>query len=371
MERKTILILGGYGAAGSACARRLLKQTDARVVLGGRHREKAEAFAAQLGAGDPERRVSAVQVDANDPTSLAAALAGVRILLDCGPTLAFTEALPRAAIAAGADLVDVHPARSLHVLRGMERDIVGNGRCFVTQAGLHPGLPSTLIRFAAGHFARCDTVVAGMLFRIKATPRADSVVELVEMITEYKMLIWKDGAWQRAPSTHTRKFDFGPDLGTRTCYPLWDEDLEPVPRMCALREAGFYAAGFNWFVDWVVFPAALVLGAMRKGLGVRPLAHLMAWGVRTFTRPPHAIVIALTATGESEGRPRTVQVRVRSDDDDGYQLTAIPTVACIRQMLDGTVAKPGLHLMGHVVDPVRLLRDMETMGVQVSVEVKP
>ncbi len=371
MERKTILILGGYGAAGSACARWLLKQTDARLVLGGRHREKAEALAATLAAGCHDGRVCATQVDALDPTSLAAALVGVHLVLDCGPTAAFTETLPRVAIAAGVDLVDVHPARSLHVLRGMERDIVGNGRCFVTQAGLHPGLPSALFRFAAGHFTRCDTAAGGMLFRVKAAPSADSMVELVMMITEYKMLIWKDGAWQKAPSTHTRRFDFGPGFGRRTCWPLWDEDLEDVPRMCGLKEAGFYASGFNAFVDWLVLPAALVLGSIRKGLGARPLAHLMAWGVRTFTRPPHAIVIALTATGECEGKPRAVEVRVRSDDDDGYQLTAIPTVACIQQMLDGTVAKPGLHLMGHVVDPARLFRDMEKMGVKVSVTVKP
>jgi saccharopine dehydrogenase (NAD+, L-lysine-forming) len=40
-------------------------------------------------------------------------------------------------------------------------------------------------------------------------------------------------------------------------------------------------------------------------------------------------------------------------------------VACLLQYLEGSIARPGLWLMGQAVDPVRLVEDMERMGVEV------
>ena len=41
----------------------------------------------------------------------------------------------------------------------------------------------------------------------------------------------------------------------------------------------------------------------------------------------------------------------------------------IGEYLDGSIAKPGLWMMGHVVDPVRLMNDMERMGIKIQMEV--
>jgi saccharopine dehydrogenase (NAD+, L-lysine-forming) len=38
------------------------------------------------------------------------------------------------------------------------------------------------------------------------------------------------------------------------------------------------------------------------------------------------------------------------------------------QYLDGSIAKPGLWIMGHVVNPPRLMEDMKRMGVEVRIE---
>jgi saccharopine dehydrogenase (NAD+, L-lysine-forming) len=49
---------------------------------------------------------------------------------------------------------------------------------------------------------------------------------------------------------------------------------------------------------------------------------------------------------------------------DGYELTAIPVVATLLQYLDGSARKSGLWMMGHFVEPTRLMKDMAIMGVQ-------
>jgi hypothetical protein len=369
--RPTILLLGGTGRAGSVAARLLLDHTDARVVIGGRNLGGAAAFAAVLEGESPDGRVSAVKVDAANESSLRAALEGTHLLFDCGPTALFTGRIPLACIAAGVDCLDIHPSRSLAVLRPLARELARAGRCFVTQAGLHPGLPATIMRHAASLLTRCDSVAAGMLFNIGEVPGPESVVELIEEMSIYRSLVWRDAAWRKPSWSHTHRFDFGPGLGHRTCYPMWSDELEGLPERIGAKDAGFYVAGFNWLADAVVTPLAVVLGSIRRGLGARPLARLLAFSVQRFGRPPFAIVLAAEAMGERDGMPRTVRVVLRSDGDDGYRLTAVPAVACVKQLLDGTIARPGVHLMGHLVEPERLARDMKQMGIGVEVDIGP
>jgi saccharopine dehydrogenase (NAD+, L-lysine-forming) len=44
-------------------------------------------------------------------------------------------------------------------------------------------------------------------------------------------------------------------------------------------------------------------------------------------------------------------------------------VACLLQVLDGSARKPGLHFQALLAEPVRLLKDLERMGVEVREEV--
>jgi saccharopine dehydrogenase (NAD+, L-lysine-forming) len=46
--------------------------------------------------------------------------------------------------------------------------------------------------------------------------------------------------------------------------------------------------------------------------------------------------------------------------------TAIPVVACLLQVLDDSARKPGLWTQAHIVEPARLVRDMQRMGVEVQ-----
>ena len=222
------------------------------------------------------------------------------------------------------------------------------------------------MRHAASLLTRCDSVAAAMLFNVGAVPEPESAVELIEEMGVYRSLVWSAGAWRKPSWSHARRFDFGPGLGLRTCYPMWSDELEGLPERIGAKDAGFYAAGLNGFADMVVTPLAVMLGSIRRGLGARPLARLLVFSVRRFGRPPFAIVLTAEAVGERDGTPGAARVVVRSDDDDGYRLTAVPAVACVRQLLDGAIARPGVHRMGQPRDPARLRGDMRPMGIGVE-----
>ena len=96
--------------------------------------------------------------------------------------------------------------------------------------------------------------------------------------------------------------------------------------------------------------------------GIRPLGKLMWWGVNQ-SKPPYRVVLKVEAEGQLNGRPAQVQARI--EHEDGYELTAIPVVALLKQYEQ--VRRPGLHMMGHLAEPRRLFDDMQKMRVQVDV----
>jgi saccharopine dehydrogenase (NAD+, L-lysine-forming) len=90
----------------------------------------------------------------------------------------------------------------------------------------------------------------------------------------------------------------------------------------------------------------------------------MFWGLKSFSKPPYGTLLKLETLGQKAGQHLEMDLTI--SHEDGYQLTAIPAAACLLQYLDGSIRKPGLWLQGHVVEPERLLSDMQRMGIKVE-----
>jgi len=364
---KTILILGGYGATGKSLAHHLLQQTDARLVLAGRHLEKSLTFAGLLNKEFKGGRVEGVFIDAADSASLRSALKKIDLLVNAAPTTAYTEAVIRAALDAGVDYLDIQVGtQKLAILRSRAEEIKKAGLCFITEAGFHPGLPAAMVRLAGEEFDVLEkAVTAGYLNIGPDAEYTEAVDELMEEFKHYRSQVFKDGKWMNPGAWEMRKMDFGGEVGVKQCVSMFFEELGEIPAMFSgLRETGFYISGSHWFTDWVIYPIAMLGLKIAPQRGIRPFGRLVWWGMTRVPKPPYTVVLKIEAEGVKGGRPKSLEISV--SHKDGYELTAIPVVAMLKQVLDGSAHKPGLWMMGHLADPQRLFRDMEQMGVHVE-----
>jgi len=363
-----IMILGATGETGRLLSPLLLEHTDAHLVLAGRHAQALERAAAALAR--PERVRTRV-VDARAADALAPALAGVDLVLVVAPLTGVLPDLARAAARAGADLLDIQysPAK-VQALRALEPELVAAGRTVITDGGFHPGLVAVLARAVEDRFDVLRSARVGSVLQEDwraLRPGPESMNEFVDMLGTAEPAHFRDGRWVKetwSSGGALRQFTFDPPFGRRTCYTMALEEMrlwaEGRP---GLRDAGFYIAGFNPVVDHVLLPLIMLGVRVAPVRGRRPLARLLAFGLRTFRRPPYGTVVRLEANGERDGE--RLEVTLTVSHPSSYALTAIPVAATVRQWLDGGARGPGVRLQALVVEPHRFLADMAAMGVKV------
>lgn len=369
---KRIFLLGGSGNTGIKIAQLLLEYSKVDLTLGARRLAPLEETTRQLKGAGGNNRIAYRQVDAADKDSLVQELEGLDMVVVASATAQYVHTVAGAALEAGVDYLDIqYFTPKLAVLRSLEEEILRAGRCFITEAGFHPGLPAALVRYGGQYFDRLEEAFTASVIQQDwnaVEVRPSTAREFAAEMAAYDSRFYQDGEWQRASLVSMRdykKVAFGTPYGVRLCAPMFLEELRALPAAYPdLSRTGFYIAGFHPLVDLVVFPVAIGMLKLFPRLALEPMARFMFWSMKTFSRKPYGIVLKLEARGLKEGVLRRFEIQL--SHHDGYWFTAIPVVACLLQYLDGSIVKPGLWTMGNLVEPNRLLQDMERMGIGVS-----
>ncbi len=368
MAEKQVLILGGYGEAGRCLARYILQRTDAKIMIAGRDKVKAKSFAKELNQAYHGERAQGIALDAFNEEAVKRALTGISLFIQAGPAfpVEYVEKLANAVITAKADWLDVQlDPKQAKTLFSLEEQIKDAGCCFVTQGGFHPGVPAALVRWAASEMDELKVATIASVLNIeggiKYTSGAD---ELLDLFKNYRPRIWKNGAWKTLKwydSSGYIKVDFEHGFGRRTCYPMNLDEMECLPEMIpSLQTTGFWIAGYNTLVD--IFTSIIMMLGMK--FYPQKWFKIYLWSTTAFSRPPYGILLQLDAEGRRKGE--SAKLRLTLFKKEEYELTAIPMVAAVEQMFDGTSHHPGVHFMAHLVEPKRFLKDIEEMGVEIK-----
>lgn len=364
MKKSSVLLIGANGSTGRLLSYWLLNKTNVVLHLAGRNLAELECQAIQLRQEFPTKSIHFVFADSTQFESLIKACQNITFVVDATTAVGETLLVAKAALAQRCDYLDFHvDQKTIKLLQSIHSKILEQDRVFITQAGFHPGLPAALVRFAVTKLKVIKKATISMAMNI-SVKKTSSLYELVDLIMNYRVEIFKNYHWQLATMSDMKQVQFGSRFGKRTCYPIHLEELRILPNLFPLETTGAFVAGFNWFVDYLVIPFAMVLQKIKKGLGRKLIAQLMFWGINNFSTDAQGVEVVLEAEGRDDSDEKK-ELIILIAHNDAYQFTAISIMGCILQYLNGSI-KPGLHLMGQIVTPDLLLKDMEEMGVTIQ-----
>ncbi len=329
----TTLIVGGYGAVGSALCRLLSAESDINLVIGGRNPDRAHALAAELGA---TWRV----IDVSDTDSVASALDGVQIVVNCVVDTAQPDmTLPRAALERGLvymDLAAVPVAHSQQIL-ALDKPARAHGAMLVTALGVNPGIPGVLGLEAQNHFDRIDSVDIYFTMGSKLEGLSPLSLRGVGVMMETKPLQWREGAWRR-PSPGGRRrhvrspFDKTVYFGAAMITP----DLMNLPHAIGAKRFAFWS-GMEKTSQGILFLLGIKLGLTKTQLRAeRFLRQLRRMGRGSDTT--NDIGLEMVVVGEKSGRQRQRRVSLHCGEE--YAAAIAPAILC-RQVAQGLVTEKG------------------------------
>jgi saccharopine dehydrogenase-like NADP-dependent oxidoreductase len=361
---KRILLVGAPGYAGRKLAHYLLTDTDATVILCGRKKVKLDELRSSLGERGLAHRIELLELDVSDLD--VAAIPEFDLLVNATANGRHNDSLIQVCLDRGADWIDMQMTNELlEPPTELQKKIERTGCCFVIQAGFHPGVIAALIRYAAQQMDVMDSAIVGSVIRDKTgLPFTSGVEELVESFRDYKSEMYKDGRWQKLKYADYPKLDFEHGFGESLTYPVEMAELRRLPEVLPdLKTTGFFVAGFNWFADYLVTPLIMFSSRVAPRQTVSVLGRMLSWSTVKFAKPPYGTVVQVDAEGQRDGRP--VHFRLSLFNEDAYVLTAVPTVAMVKQILRKEIPA-GVHLMGLCCDPVKLFADIERSEIPIT-----
>lgn len=364
-----LLILGGYGNTGRQVARLLLQETPVELLLAGRNLAKAQRLALELNAEFPGGRVQAQALDAAQTGQLEQIFRRVDFVVVAASTTRYYKTVIDSALKVGIDYLDIQLSEAkLRYLQSLANQIEQSERCFITEAGYHPGLPAVMVRYLAPHFDCLERAVISSAVSLgnNLPVSKETFQEFVAEFLTYKASVYKNGQWQEVNQWQALpKVDFGAGFGRQICAPMFLEELKILPEFYPhLKEVSFNIAETNPLVGQVILPLLLLSLKVAGAKAVVPMANLLEWSYKAIKSPKRGAVVLAETAGHKDGQPLKVSLHI--SHADGYTLTAIPVVAGLLQYLDGTLRRPGLAMLGHAVDPVRFVNDLERLGAEIK-----
>lgn len=275
----TTLVLGGYGFFGTRISRALAIQKNIRLLIAGRDLQQAQALARELGL--QAEQGLAIDAQASDLHTRLAELEVDTVIHTAGPFQGQNYAVAEAAIAAGANYIDLADGREFVVgISQLDATARAQGVLVTSGASSLPALSSAVVDRYLSRFKSLDTIQHG----IGSGARAPGLATMrgVFGYCGKSFMRLKDGEWQSTTGwLDTIRYRFPSPVGARLLGSCDVPDLALFPLRYPEVKTVIFRAGFASPVGHVFVwgLAQLVrLGLIRNLQAlVRPLHHISHW----------------------------------------------------------------------------------------------
>jgi saccharopine dehydrogenase (NAD+, L-lysine forming) len=230
-ERKTILVLGGYGAVGSAVCTELASTFAGRIIVAGRNLQQARRLAQQLGG-----RVEAMHVDAAQPAAYRDLLSQTSVVVNCVEHNNVTVA--RECLLQAAHYVEVSAtAQVLAQIETLQAEAARGRATAVLSVGVAPGLTNLLAQHARsrlGPLARADLFV---LLGLGKAHGGAAIRWMLQNMGRPFTLGSGDTGREVRPFVEGRATRMPPLFGRRTAYRFDFSDQHTLPTTLGINVA--------------------------------------------------------------------------------------------------------------------------------------
>lgn len=366
-----ITILGGCGGIGSV-ASRTIASSDLfdEIVIGENRYDVACEYAGELGAG-----VSAVRMDAEDPASLKAAIAGSDVVLNCvGPFYRFGPPIMLAAIEAGINYVDVcddlDATERMLDLDGMAREA---GISALIGMGNSPGMANVLAKWCVD--AMLDSVEEVNIYHAhggEPSEGAGVIKHRIHAMTS-DIPLFVEGEFievrmlEESGRAHWGTTEFK-NIGTLPVYPYPHPETITMPRyfegIRRVTNMGvvYPLDYFQLTMDSVALGLASEEPIIVNGREVVPIEFQVAYII---SRRPEFIrkaglsepsgCLKVEVKGVKDGEPHTYVFSMYSTGAGAGEGTGIPAALGAMLMKEGKVTRQGVFPPEGGVDPLDMI----------------
>ena len=250
----TVLILGGYGFFGHRICASLAEDPSIRLLVGGRHYERALETVRRLGLGTDQ----ALAIDANHSHfGRLLKASGAEILVHtAGPFQQQDYRVARAAVEAGCHYIDLADGRQFVAgITALDDAARKRDVSVISGASSVPALSSAVVDRYRSRFARLDSIELAISSGARAPGLA--TVQGIFGYAGHPFQYWSNGEWATAHGwLGLRRHRFPPPLGARWLCRCDIPDLVLFPGRypdvaTVTFEAGF-ASDIGHLVVWTL-----------------------------------------------------------------------------------------------------------------------
>lgn len=362
---RRIVLIGASGVFGGRLAAMIARWPDVVLVLTARRRPPLNALAETLRRKGARARIETAVLDRDAPGGLLA-LSPFAVIDAAGPFQGGDHRLARAALQAGAHVIDLADARDFVEAfpAALSADVARAGRWAITGASSTPALSHAALDRLTKDWTRIDSVSAAISPGARA-PRGLSVIRAILSWAGRPMPVFTGGAWRSLAGWSRPRHLVFPGLGPRWASLAETPDLDLLHRRFQPREAAVFRAGLELSIPHLGLWALSLLRRARILQTLEPLAPLLgeaAGLLAPLGSDRGGMVVEAQGLGP-DGLPRTARWGLWADAGAGPHTPAAPAAAVLRALLDDGLGPPRATACVGLVDLDAMLAPLADLPI--------